>query len=187
MTMKQSRLTRIGMVAVGVLLLAWIVLTLASGGETKTAPARSDGKTCPECGRPLPSSAQLEGVCPYCRMEKGPEAAKLDRGKKSLATSPVIPVVLVCLFLVLLSIHLGVTVRGRLGKAVEEELYYYRCPKCGRKLRYRTSQVGRSSQCPICRRPLTFPRPPEEPTPEPAYRALARRLLSLFSARSPRS
>jgi DNA-directed RNA polymerase subunit RPC12/RpoP len=183
--MMNSRLTRVGMVAVGILLLAWVVLTLTSGGETKTAPAPSDGKTCPQCGRPLPSSARLAGECPYCRIEKGPEAAKLNRDKRSLATSPVIPVVLVCLFLVLLSVHLSITVRGRLGKTVAEVLYYYRCPKCGRKLRYRPSQIGRSSQCPICRRPLAFPRPPEAP-PEPAFRALVRRFLRLFSARSSR-
>src|SRR5258708_7072382 len=156
--MQNSNLTKFGMAALGVLLMTWVILRLTTAEETKTGPAQVKEGYCPDCNRPLPRSAQVSGECPYCAVEQQSEG-KPKRRSPSLATSPVIPIVLVSAFGVLLSIHLGLFMRGRLGKMGEAILYYYRCLECGRKLRYRPAQVGRVSQCPICRRPLRFPRP----------------------------
>lgn len=175
--MSNSRLTQFGMAAVAILLLAWVVLTLASGKESQTGAAEIKGR-CPECGKPLPKSAQLAGECPFCRIEKGPKAAKLNRGKKSLAQSPIIPIILVGVFIVLLAAHLGIIVRSRVTRSAGEALHHYHCPKCARKLRYRDSQIGKVSQCPICKRPLMFPAPPPPPPKQSLHRTLLRRLFS---------
>src|SRR5215471_17641709 len=113
--MKKSNITKIGMMAVAVLLLAWLVLTLTTNSNTKLEGVEDPTK-CPECGRPLPTSAQVEGVCPYCAAEKGEENARFKRKGQSLSTSPVIPITLVCLFCVLLAVHVGLIVRNRVGK-----------------------------------------------------------------------
>jgi hypothetical protein len=167
--MKKSNLTKIGMAAVGVLLLAWVILKLAGGTETKSEPIiKGKNNLCPECGLPLSKAAIAEGKCanPSCR-------ASLNKGG-SAATSPAIAITLVCLFAVLLGIHLSVRVHARVARA-EEKVYYYNCPKCLRKIRYRESQVGRGSQCPLCRRPMIFPPPLREPR-EPLFRSLVGRV-----------
>jgi hypothetical protein len=41
--------------------------------------------------------------------------------------------------------------------AKEEPVYYYVCPGCKRKLKYRSRQMGHSGMCPRCKRPFTFP------------------------------
>src|SRR5262249_8478112 len=159
---------------------AWVILTLTTSEEEKTGPAQVKEGYCPDCGRPLPKSAQVSGECPYCAIEVS-HGERPKRIRSSLATSPVIPIVLVCLFCVLLSIHLSLFVRARAGRTGEEVLYYYNCPKCNRKLRYRNHQIGRVSQCPICRRPLAFPRPDGSEAHEPLFRRLTGRLRRLFS------
>src|SRR5260370_12898577 len=117
--MKNSNITKIGMMAVAVLLLGWVVLTLTTNSETKLEGVQDQTK-CPECGRTLPTGAQLSGVCPYCAAEKGEENARIKGKGQSLSTSPVIPITLVCLFCVLLAVHLGLLVRNRVGKGEEE-------------------------------------------------------------------
>jgi predicted RNA-binding Zn-ribbon protein involved in translation (DUF1610 family) len=46
----------------------------------------------------------------------------------------------------------------------EEPYFHFKCPGCGRKLRYRAKQAGHSGQCRNCNQKLTFP------TPTPAER-----------------
>jgi hypothetical protein len=42
----------------------------------------------------------------------------------------------------------------------EEEYYHFKCPGCGRKLRYRASQKGHEGMCPRCNQRWTFPTSP---------------------------
>jgi hypothetical protein len=183
--MRSSRFTRIGMVAVGVLLLVWVVVLFATRETTRTGPAKVDRTRCPDCGKPLPPGAQLTGECPYCLIEHGKEEMEARRRQRQMSglMSPVIPVILIGVFCVLLAVHLTLGVRARLTPREEEGLHHYHCPRCGRKLRYRDRQIGQASLCPMCRRPLIFPRPLEQPK-EPGYRTVARRLLRLLSLRS---
>jgi hypothetical protein len=165
--MKTSLLTKVGMAAVGVLLLGWLGLTLFTGSEsTQSGPAELDDKHCPVCGRELPRGAQATGVCPYCELEKGPGAGNLAaakrRGGAAVAGSPVVPAALIALFGVLLTAHVVFLVRGRLAREREVPRHVMHCAKCGRKLSYRDSQVGRFGRCPICHRPIIFPRPESE-------------------------
>ena len=121
--MKHSTITKLGMMAVGVLLLGWVVLTLTTDSGTKLEASKEDPTKCPECGRTLPTSAQLGGVCPYCAAEKGEENARIKRPGQSRSVSAVVPVVLVGLFCVLLAVHVGLIVRSRVGKGEDELLY----------------------------------------------------------------
>jgi ssDNA-binding Zn-finger/Zn-ribbon topoisomerase 1 len=174
--MSNSRWLKIGMGVVALLFLAWGGFMLATEGSKKTAPVRVEANKCPDCGRSLPKGAQVARECPYCKLD--PNAKKKKWGSQP-GRSPVIPAVLGGLFVVLLAVHLGVIFRKRLGAQGEEVLYYWNCPKCQRKLRYRERQVGQASLCPLCRRPLVFPRP-EEPERGPAYRAVAGRIRQFF-------
>jgi predicted Zn-ribbon and HTH transcriptional regulator len=159
--MKLSRVTKIGMVTVSGLLLVWVALIVfSSTSSTKTGPAQVDPTRCPECG----SKYNKAGECPRCMAEEGVEAYRAKRAKKDgFASSPVIPTVLGCLLFLLLATHIGINVRARKKNKKEEVYYHVRCSKCGRKLRYRETQIERLGRCPLCQKPLRFPRPPEKP------------------------
>ncbi len=159
--MKLSRVTKIGMATVGGLLLLWGALIIfTSTSSTKTGPAQVDPTRCPDCG----SKYNQAGECPRCLAEEGVEAYRAKRAKKEgFTSSPVIPTVLGSLFLLLLATHIGIIVRGRAKNQKQEVYYHVRCSKCGRKLRYRDTQIERLGKCPLCQRPLRFPRPPEKP------------------------
>ncbi len=50
----------------------------------------------------------------------------------------------------------------RMRPEKEEVIFHHNCPSCGRRLRYRPAQAGRSVTCPLCRKPLTFPEAPSK-------------------------
>jgi predicted Zn-ribbon and HTH transcriptional regulator len=158
--MKPTRVTTIGLIVLGVALLAWLVLTLASGGSTKTAAAKMTDNRCPNCGRELPRGAAASGECPFCAVEGGSEKARFKR-ETSLAAKPVIPIALFGLFLLLLGLHVVVVLRTRTGGKRVEVLHHVNCQKCGRRLRYRPSQIGHLAKCPLCQKPILFPKPTE--------------------------
>jgi hypothetical protein len=157
--MKLSFLTKVGLITVGLLALGSLVLLYLSSGSTRTGSAITDPTRCPDCGRELPASAQASGECPFCKAEAlaGKQVKKRGGG---WTTSATIPVVLISLFVVLLGVHVFFVVRARRRGSLEEPSYAVFCPKCHRKLRYRHSQGGRLGQCPICKRPIPFPKPP---------------------------
>jgi predicted Zn-ribbon and HTH transcriptional regulator len=161
--MKTTRLTRIGLAVMGVLLLASLALMVfsKSGSNRLEANRPNDGRHCPDCGRELSKEALVTGVCPYCKAEEAAEgdAPKKKRGKGSLASSPLIPAAIFGAFFLLLVVHLVIVARTRLHWTKEELLFYTNCRKCTRKLRYRERQVGHLARCPICRTPIVFPRP----------------------------
>jgi DNA-directed RNA polymerase subunit RPC12/RpoP len=177
--MKLSRFTVLGMVAVGALLLAWAGLMLFSdSGATKSGPAVVDDYHCPRCGRELPKAYVGTGECPYCQAaEARGEQAPAKTGRRPLAVTAIIPSVLVGLFVILLSTHVVLIYRSRAGRNKPEVFYHVHCGKCGRKLRYRDTQVGKVGACPLCHRPIVFPKPPrvqpaapwwKRPWPKPA-------------------
>ena len=156
--MKPTRFTTIGLIVLGVALVAWLVLLLASGGKTRTEAAKGADNRCPNCGRELPRGAA--GECPYCAMEHGADKAKLKRDT-SFAARPVIPITLFSVFCLLLAVHVLVSLRNRAGGKKEEASHHVNCQKCGRRLRYRPSQIGHLGKCPLCQKPLMFPKPAE--------------------------
>jgi len=52
--------------------------------------------------------------------------------------------------------YLFVRLKGR-GRARDGTVYHFRCPGCGRRLRYQSSQVGRKGKCSHCGKEITFP------------------------------
>ncbi len=52
--------------------------------------------------------------------------------------------------------YLFACARGR-GRARDGAVYHFRCPGCGRRLRYQSRQVGRKGKCSHCGKEITFP------------------------------
>jgi hypothetical protein len=46
---------------------------------------------------------------------------------------------------------------ARTRSPAEGEVYYFRCPGCRRRLRYRERQVGHQGACSNCGQKITFP------------------------------
>jgi hypothetical protein len=159
LSFKPSFLLTVGLITVGLLTLGSLVLYFLSSAPTRTGSAITDPTRCPVCGRELPRSAQGTGQCPFCELDK--LAGKYKGGETSRGNLTV-PILLGSLFLVLLGVHVFVLVRARRkAGAPAEPSYPLFCPKCHRKLRYRHSQGGRLGQCPLCKRPIPFPKPPQ--------------------------
>ena len=58
---------------------------------------------------------------------------------------------------------LGVYFLSGQGEKKAEDFYYFGCPKCGQRLRYRHEKMGETGQCPRCKKTLIFPEiDPEE-------------------------
>jgi hypothetical protein len=153
--MNRKRLALIGLIATGVLILAWIPLAMFSGSETKTDAAVTDDRHCPICGRELSRSG---GECIYCKIEGKGDLSKKAMQRGSLFNHPIVPTVLFSTFGLLAAANLFVFLRRRVVASREEESYYISCPKCHRRLRFRKSQMGRLGMCPLCKRPLLFPK-----------------------------
>ena len=168
--------------AIAVLLAVWCAVELM-GPPKKVGPAKADPNACPECGGQLTKG----GDCVSCMRELG--ADEYRARKKARAEAPpggnAIPFVLAGLLFVLIATHFGLLVYRRSRQNKEEILYYYHCPKCHRKLRYRDTQIGKSSQCPLCKRPFIFPPPEPEPPKEPFFRSVGQGLRRFFSLRRP--
>ena len=66
------------------------------------------------------------------------------------------------LLLILLAVAALLAIGGylfvRSRRPAQEEPYCnFKCPGCGRKLRYRPRQAGNSGMCPRCNKAFTFP------------------------------
>jgi DNA-directed RNA polymerase subunit RPC12/RpoP len=184
---KFSRFTKISLVVAGVLLAAWLGLTLfAENVSTRTAASIDRPDTCPNCGRKVTDESMQRNLCPYCLMQNAgdPERAKIRKDSSGVAWGRSIARILIGSVIVLLLANVGVAVYTRQKQRKEEFLFYYNCPKCSRKLRYRESQIGRLAKCPLCERPIVFPRPTD--MPETRWTRL-RRMLHLPSARAGRN
>jgi hypothetical protein len=98
--------------------------------------------------------------CPNCLLSHPgePEKAKIRR-EGAWVKGRALPTVIICGVALLLLANIGVAVHSRLKQKKDERLFYYWCPKCSRKLRYRVTQIGRLANCPLCERPILFPKP----------------------------
>jgi hypothetical protein len=95
--------------------------------------------------------------------KEGVEAyrAKRAKEKEGLAGSATIPIILGAIFALLLATHIGINLRAYYtGRGGPEVFYYVHCNGCGRKLRYRDRQIDHLGRCPLCQKPIRFPKPP---------------------------
>jgi predicted Zn-ribbon and HTH transcriptional regulator len=147
------------MAVVGVAFLAWLSVTLITGSQSKRKKALvTDPNRCPVCGRELPSGYRGTGKCPYCQIE---HASDPESAASESTPSAIIPIILISAFCLLLGIHATLFVRARISSEREEVLYYTECRKCHRRIRYRESQIGKIALCPLCKKPIFFPKPEE--------------------------
>jgi hypothetical protein len=157
--MKLSRTHQLILGGAGLVLLLVIGLALFAVSGSKTFGKIEDPNVCEFCGRPLPQSK----ICLPCVAEMGRDAYEAKRENKYWYNSPLIATVVISLLCILLVTHISILLWKRRGLKTEEVYYHTRCKKCGRKLRYRQSQINRLGKCPLCQRPLVFPKPPETP------------------------
>jgi hypothetical protein len=159
--MKMTRITKLGMAALGAALLAWLGLMLFSDSPTKLAADVTDDTRCPVCGRELPAAVQQAGGdCPFCKADG--KSVDVRRARASASGSawrgPAIPTLLVAALVLLLVVHGVFLVRHRARAAKEDVVYIVSCKKCGRRLRYRERQGGQIAKCPLCQTIILFPK-----------------------------
>lgn len=161
---KLTRFTKISLASAAVMLVAWLGLTIFTENASTTTRVESGvvrENVCPHCGRAMPQSAIQNNECPYCVLENpgNRERAKIRKDSGGLASGRTIARILIGSVVLLLLANIGVLVYGRLKQKQDETVFHYNCPKCRRKLRYREGQIGRLAKCPLCERPIVFPRP----------------------------
>ena len=138
-----------------VLAVVFGLLLFAAGGNNKKAAGIVDNTVCEFCGKKLPKS----GLCPSCIAQMGLESYQAKRESKYWYNSPLIANIIVSLLCVLAVTYIGVTLRTFSKRKKVEVTYNTRCKKCGRKLRYRDSQIDHVGRCPLCHHPMRFPKP----------------------------
>jgi hypothetical protein len=155
---KLSNFTKIGLSVLGGAFVIWLVVTLAFSGSTKRiASAPTDDKHCPTCGRELPRGGAAR-ECPYCYIEYKQSGGKSGTlGTRT--SSPVVPIIIVSLIVLLLGANIFVNVRTRMKEREDETYFVYQCAKCSRRIRYREAQFRKPALCPLCKRPFVFPQP----------------------------
>jgi hypothetical protein len=70
------------------------------------------------------------------------------------------PIVIILLVALAAGGAAGIYFYARPRRAKEEPVYYFQCPQCGRKLRYRLRQAGHKGACPRCKSGISFPEAP---------------------------
>ena len=159
MAMKLSRATKWSITALGLLLLLFLGLTIyATTGSTKTKPVVNPN-VCEYCGGQLNKNRE----CTKCIGELGLEKYRAKRESKYWYNSPVVATTIITLLCVLILVHIGLNWRKFAWRKKAEAFYHVNCRKCGRKLRYRESQINRLGKCPMCQKTLHFPQPIAEP------------------------
>jgi hypothetical protein len=160
--LKISKAQKYSLGGIGLVLLATVALLIFSAsGEKKTGPV-ADPTVCEYCGNKLNKS----GECPKCIAEMGLKPYQAKRESKNWYNSPVVAYTIISLLALLVVIHLGLTLWKWFQRKRESTLNLtLRCFKCGRKLRYRSSQIGHMGKCPLCLTPMRFPEPIDMPRP----------------------
>lgn len=157
--MKLSRNAKYGLGGLGFVLFLVICLAIyAAGHETKTG-AIVDPTVCEFCGTKLSKS----GECPKCIGELGLDKYRAKRESKKGYNNPLIATIIVSTLAILVIVHLGLIVHAYYRRKKADVHYHVHCPKCGRKLRYRSTQVNHMGRCPLCQKSLRFPQPREMP------------------------
>jgi hypothetical protein len=158
-----SKFTKIGLIAVGVAFVLWLgVMLFLTDERSKTDPARkADDRHCPVCGREYPRGVFTADDCPYCKLETLKSGGKSKRAGGPWGGKPVVLMVLGGIFVVLLGLNIFVSLHRRTRRNKPEVYFHLHCPRCSRKIRYRTSQFGKPALCPLCKRPIVFPKPVE--------------------------
>lgn len=159
--MKLTRNVKYGIASVGFLLILIFGLTIYSATRDTKTKAIVDPTVCEYCGAKLSKG----GECSKCISEQGLEQYRAKRESKKGYNNPLLAAIIVSLLAVLVLVHVGLIVHAYFHRKKTDVYYHVRCPKCGRKLRYRSTQVDRLGRCPLCQKSIRFPQPPEMSKP----------------------
>jgi hypothetical protein len=154
--MKFTRFSKIGMAALATMLVAWLVLTFAFGPSDPNQVV-FDGVHCTVCGRELPRGTDPKD-CPYCALEKRhlERTGQAAPGGRNVKLT--FPIIAGSLFFLLLAANIFAFLRNRKVQEKDEVYFHLQCPRCSRRIRFRKSQFGKAALCPLCKRPIVFPR-----------------------------
>lgn len=153
--MKLSPTVKYGIAGIGLVLLLCIGLSLFAVSGSKKIGAIVDPTQCEYCGSKLNKS----GECPKCMSEMGAEKYRAKRESKKWYNSPVVASIVIGALCVLAAVHVGLALRMFFKRKKADVYFHVRCTGCGRKLRYRDTQVERIGKCPLCQKPIRFPKP----------------------------
>ncbi len=159
--MKLTRNVKYGIASVGFLILLIVGLTIYTVTRDTKSKAIVDPTVCEYCGMKLGKS----GECSKCIAELGLDKYRAKRESKKGYNNPLPATVIVSLLVVLVIVHVGLIVHAYYHRKKADVYYHVRCPKCGRKLRYRSTQVNHVGRCPLCQKLIRFPQPQEKPKP----------------------
>ena len=169
--MKLSRNIKYGLGTLAVLLvMIFGLLIYSASAPKKVGNQAKDPTICEFCGGKLNKA----GECPACSLSMGQEAYLAKRESKNWYNSPAIATAVITLLCILILFFIAVYWGSFFSRDKEEESYYIRCTKCGRKLRYRESQANHLGRCPLCHKPILFPKPPDEAREKSTWRNLVR-------------
>jgi len=159
--MKLSRTAKYSIAGMGLVLLVCIgLLIFATSGSKKIGPV-VDPTKCEFCG----GSLNKNGECPKCMASMGRDKYQAKRESKNWYNSPLIASIVIGMLCLLASVHIGLVLGKYLRRKKADVFYHTRCPKCGRKLLYRDSQIEHLGKCPLCQKAIRFPKPVIPPKP----------------------
>jgi phage FluMu protein Com len=158
--MKLSRNTRYVLAGFAFVVILALGLTIFASSQSTKSVGIVDPTLCEFCRGKLNKS----GECSRCIGEMGLEPYRAKRESKKAYNSPLIARIVVSTLAILIVVHVGLIAHAYYSKRKKAEVFYHtRCGKCGRKLRYRASQINHLGKCPVCQKALHFPEPPQMP------------------------
>jgi DNA-directed RNA polymerase subunit RPC12/RpoP len=170
--MKLSRSIKIALAGLACfLLILFGLLIYAAATPRKVAEQPKDPNVCEFCGS---RSLTKAGECTNCIGSMGREGYLAKKASKNWYNSPAIANVVITFLCVLVLVFIIVNWHKYFRRQKEEIYYYIHCTKCGRKLRFRDTQVNHLGRCPLCHKPILFPKPPEESREGYSWRKIVR-------------
>jgi len=153
----------LSVLAVGVLIMAGTAyLVYPSRSKSLVDLSKAKYMHCPKCIKEkMYTPAGFDIPCPYC--EK-PLVATTESVTNSGSTPSSPYTQLYMLLLVEVVILLAAIWYVTRPKALhgDEEFFYFNCPKCKQKIRYRQHQIGLQAQCRRCRKAFVYPEGSQE-------------------------
>jgi len=148
----------LSVLAVGVLIMS-VSTYLAYPSKPKSLVDSSKAKYmhCPKCLKEkMYTPAGIDIPCPYCEKPLIATAESVTRSGSS-ASSPYSQLYMLLLVEVVLLLAAIWYITRKKSEDGDEEFFYFNCPKCKQKIRYREHQVGVQAQCRRCRKAFVYP------------------------------
>lgn len=148
----------LSVLAAGALIMAGTAyMAYPSKPKSLVDPSNCKYMHCPKCMKEkMYSPAGIDIPCPYCEkpLIATAEAVTKSGSAPSNPYSRLYMLLLVEVVLLLAAIWYVTRPKAIHG---DEEYFYFNCPKCSQKLRYREYQIGLQAQCRRCKKAFLYP------------------------------